>query len=241
MARINLWSSPRNISTALMYAFDQHKDFTVVDEPLYAYYLKQNPVQQDRHPGAQAVIESQSTNGVEVMNALLNGSIKTSHLLAKQMTHHLDQFDLNLLLPFQNILLIRPPKRIIFSYQKVISNPSMKDIGIAEQLTLFNFFKNHNKPALILDTHELLKNPEKVLKTLFEKLNLDFDQSMLQWEAGPKKADGVWAKYWYANAHKSTGFQKLENKDIQLNEDLIPLLESCNQIYNTLFEHAIKA
>lgn len=241
MARINLWSSPRNISTALMYAFNQHKDFTVVDEPLYAYYLKQNPTQQDRHPGAQDIIKSQSNDGIKVMDALLSGPIETSHLLAKQMTHHLNHFDLNLLLAFQNILLIRPPERIIFSYQKVISSPSMKDIGIEDQLTLFNFFNNHNKPALILDTHELLKDPEKVLKILFEKLQLDFDQSMLQWEAGPKKADGVWAEYWYANAHKSTGFQKLEHKDIQLNDDLIPLLESCNQIYNTLFEHAIKA
>jgi hypothetical protein len=241
MARINLWSSPRNISTALMYAFDKHKDFTVVDEPLYAYYLNLNPAQQKRHPGAKAIMDSQSIDGIKVMDDLLNRTLETNHLLAKQMTHHLDQFDLERLLPFQNILLIRPPERIIYSYQKVISTPCMKDIGIAEQLTLFNFFKDQNKPVVVLDTHELLKNPKKVLKILFKKLNLDFDESMLQWNAGPKKADGVWAKYWYANAHKSTSFKKLENKEIQLSEDMIPLLESCNQIYNTLFEHAIKA
>jgi len=38
MIRINLWSSPRNVSTALMYSFAQRLDTTVVDEPLYAYY-----------------------------------------------------------------------------------------------------------------------------------------------------------------------------------------------------------
>ena len=37
--RVALWSGPRNISTALMYAFAQRADTTVVDEPLYAHYL----------------------------------------------------------------------------------------------------------------------------------------------------------------------------------------------------------
>ncbi|MEL6717724.1 MAG: hypothetical protein AAFP82_03330, partial [Bacteroidota bacterium] len=32
MKRINFWSSPRNISTALMYSFAQHSAFAVVDE-----------------------------------------------------------------------------------------------------------------------------------------------------------------------------------------------------------------
>ena len=37
---ICLWSCPRNVSTALMYAFAQREDTQVFDEPLYAHYLK---------------------------------------------------------------------------------------------------------------------------------------------------------------------------------------------------------
>ena len=37
--RICLWSGPRNISTALMYAFGQRSDTEIIDEPLYAHYL----------------------------------------------------------------------------------------------------------------------------------------------------------------------------------------------------------
>jgi len=37
--RINCWSGPRNVSTALMYSFRQRTDTTVVDEPIYAHYL----------------------------------------------------------------------------------------------------------------------------------------------------------------------------------------------------------
>ena len=38
--RIHLWSGPRNVSTALMYSFAQRPDTRVVDEPLYAQYLR---------------------------------------------------------------------------------------------------------------------------------------------------------------------------------------------------------
>ena len=38
--RINLWSGPRNVSTALMYSFAQRSDTAVVDEPLYGHYLR---------------------------------------------------------------------------------------------------------------------------------------------------------------------------------------------------------
>ena len=29
---------------------------------------------------------------------------------------------------------------------------------------------------------------------------------MLSWETGGNPADGVWARYWYENVHRSTGF-----------------------------------
>ncbi len=36
---INMWSGPRNISTALMRSFENRDDTEVWDEPFYAYYL----------------------------------------------------------------------------------------------------------------------------------------------------------------------------------------------------------
>ncbi len=51
--RICCWSGPRNISTALMYSFAQRTDTTVVDEPLYAHYLR---VTGRDHPGREDVL-----------------------------------------------------------------------------------------------------------------------------------------------------------------------------------------
>ena len=53
--KIMLWSSPRNISTALMYSFAQRSDTKVVDEPFYAYYLTQVNNKVD-HPGKRKLL-----------------------------------------------------------------------------------------------------------------------------------------------------------------------------------------
>ena len=36
---INMWAAPRNVSTAMMYAWNERADTTAIDEPMYAHYL----------------------------------------------------------------------------------------------------------------------------------------------------------------------------------------------------------
>ena len=55
MICINLISSPRNISTALMYSFAQRPDCIVFDEPLYAHYLIASGAE---HPGRSKMTET---------------------------------------------------------------------------------------------------------------------------------------------------------------------------------------
>ena len=63
---------------------------------------------------------------------------------------------------------------------------------------------------------------------------------MLHWEAGPRKEDGIWAKYWYANVHKSTGFEKQKTSDRPLPDHLLPLYQEAMKFYEPLFEKSIK-
>jgi len=62
--RINMWSSPRNLSTAMMYAWRQRADTTVVDEPLYAHYLR---VTGRDHPGRDEVLAAMESEGAAVL------------------------------------------------------------------------------------------------------------------------------------------------------------------------------
>ena len=63
---------------------------------------------------------------------------------------------------------------------------------------------------------------------------------MLQWNAGPKPYDGVWAPYWYSNVHKSKGFEKQQTSDRPLPENLIPLYEEAKKYYEKLLPFAIR-
>jgi hypothetical protein len=140
-----------------------------------------------------------------------------------------------------NVMLIRNPRDIIHSYAKVIHTPVMGDIGVEQQLEIFEKLNQMGSLHAVVDTHELLKNPPAVLTELCANLDIPYDPAMLTWPAGPRPEDGVWAPYWYKNVHKSTGFATPPTEEKVIPESLHPLLESCMPIYDILFESAIKS
>jgi len=234
---ICLWSSPRNISTALMYAFAQRNDMTVIDEPLYAHYLQLSGID---HPGRDQIITSQNTNGEQVINEVILKNYTTPFSLHKQMTHHLDGLNKSFLKQTKNVLLIRSPFEIVLSYSKVRKQVTPLDIGIPQQHALFNHLNKTNSLTAVIDAKILLLNPAKILKQLCQALDIPFQQDMLFWKAGPRKEDGVWAKHWYANVHKSTGFQKYQPKTQSLSDELQRVADQCQPFYDTLLQHALK-
>ena len=60
-----MWSGPRNISTAMMRAWENRPDTVVVDEPFYAAYLVQTGL--ERRPARGT---SQPTDPDEVVRLL---------------------------------------------------------------------------------------------------------------------------------------------------------------------------
>ncbi|MEZ4981042.1 MAG: hypothetical protein R2769_05535 [Saprospiraceae bacterium] len=95
--------------------------------------------------------------------------------------------DWDFMLSMQNVLLIRNPEEIIYSYSKVIENPTMEDVGIEMQYELYNFLLTNGKEPRIIDTNDVLKNPSKILKLLCTQLGIPFFGILLTWEKGPRK------------------------------------------------------
>jgi len=233
---ICLWSCPRNVSTALMYAFAQREDTLVFDEPLYAHYLK---VSGAIHPGREKVLQALENDGDKVVNEIiLQKSEKI--LFHKLMTHFLIGIDTFFLSEVINIIFIRNPEEIISSYSKIIPNPSMYDIGIKQQYKLFFQLKRSGIIPIVLDSKYLLKNPELMLIKLCKSLDVSFDKKMLKWKKGPIKEDGVWAKYWYKNIHNSTGFLPYAKKEIKLTGSNARLAKECLPFYKFLTAKAIQ-
>ena len=65
--RIAMWSGPRNLSTAMMYSFGNRADFSAMDEPFYAPYLKQTGI---NHPMHQEIIAHHECDPAKVAAAL---------------------------------------------------------------------------------------------------------------------------------------------------------------------------
>jgi hypothetical protein len=134
--------------------------------------------------------------------------------------------------------LIRDPKQIIASYAQVIELPVMRDIGIEYEYRLFNTLRKQN--PIVIDSGLLLQNPTSVLQKVCDRASIPFEENMLRWEDGPKPYDGIWAPYWYANVHQSTGFEKQPTSERSFPDHLKPLLEEANKYYQELIQHAIK-
>lgn len=236
---ICLLSGPRNVSTALMYSFAQRADIRVIDEPLYGHYLR---VSDADHPGRDEVLAAMNCDGDAVMRALLEQQERADspRLFIKHMAHHLVDLELNFLMQTSNVFLIRDPREMLPSLTHQLPGAQLADTGLQYQWQLYSDLTSAGISSTILDSRELLLDPVGVLTNLCEHLGLEFSANMLQWQAGPRTEDGVWAPYWYSAVHKSVGFEPHRPK-ADFPKRLEPLLAECKPWYDNLFNSALRA
>ena len=231
---IAMWSGPRNISTAMMRAWENRPDTVVWDEPLYAHYLA---VTELDHPGRDEVIAAGEPDWRKVV-ARCTGPIPEGKTIfyQKHMTHHLlPDMGRDWLDQLRNVFLIRDPRRVLASYVKTRENVSLDDIGLPQQLEIFEHAKARGELPLVIDSADFLQNPRSYLQALCAKLGIDFSERMLSWPPGPRASDGVWAKYWYAAVQKSTGFAPYQEREVELTPALQTIAEQAAPYYQTLY------
>ena len=237
--RIAMWSGPRNLSTALMYAFAARPDCAATDEPFYAAYLSATGID---HPMRDAVIASQPADPAKVA-ALCTGPNPDgkAHWYQKHMTlHMIPAFDRGFLRQLTNAFLIRHPARVIASYAKKREAPTLADIGFLQQAQLFDQVADQQGTAPpVVSAESIRANPRAALTRLCAALDLSFDPAMLSWPAGPKPHDGVWAPHWYNAVHRSTGFEDPEGPLPDLPADYQRLADQALPAYERLAALAI--
>ncbi len=231
--RVGMWSGPRNISTAMMRAFENRPDAVVVDEPFYAAYLARTGLE---HPVREEVIASQPTDLAEAV-AGLSAPLPAGRSVhyAKHMAHHLPRdMDLGWTLGFRNVLLIRDPAEVVASYVRARESCTPEDIGIPQQEWLLAYWDEHGADVPIVDAGDFLRAPEAHLRRLCEWLGIPFTDLMLSWPVGRRESDGVWAPHWYAAVWASTGFEPWRPREIALSDEEAAVAAGCRPIYAAL-------
>lgn len=207
--QLAMWSGPRNLSTAMMYSFAARSDFSVIDEPFYAAYLKKTGLE---HPMRDAILLSQPNDPNVVIEDLLTPALQsTPHVYQKHMAQHMiSDIPRDWIPSVTNVFLIRHPARVVASFSAKYDDPTVSDLGFQQQLDIFDLVQGVNQKAVVIDSTDIRKNPDQMLRRLCRELNLPWDSKMLSWSEGGHASDGVWASHWYGSVHTSTGFAAAE-------------------------------
>jgi len=232
--RIAMWSGPRNLSTAMMYAFGARGDCTVWDEPFYGAFLAASGT---GHPMAETVMAAHDTDPARVAEACAepvpNGH---DHLYMKHMPHHmLPNFPLDWAEGCVHAHLIRHPARVLASYAAKHEAVSYEEVGFAQQIEFFERF-----PGPVIDSADVRRDPAAMLQRLCAEIGLPYTDRMLSWPAGPKPYDGAWASHWYGAVHRSTGFAAAEGALPPVAPDHADLYDHALPVYEALAARAIR-
>ena len=233
--RLAMWSGPRNLSTALMYAFGNRADFHAVDEPFYGPYLRATG---KAHPLRDLIRASRPEDGLAVEQSLL-GPIPDAkpHAYHKHMCQHMiDGVPRGVLVGSVNVFLLRHPARVAASFLKGFPDAEPEDLGFHAQAELFKACVALGQAPIVIDSADIREDPDRALRGLCDAIGLDFDPAMLSWPRGPKSFDGVWAAHWYDAVHDSTGFAGPEGplptetpRASELTQSVMPAYETLDQ------------
>ena len=232
---IAMWSGPRNISTAMMYSFDNRADCFASDEPLYAHYLSRTGI---KHPDADVVMTRHETDA-DAVTDYLTGAIPGAAGVwyQKHMCHHiLPDMDTGWLAALENCFLIRDPREVLLSLSKITNEVSLWATGLPQQARLLEqVAEESGEVPPILDARDVLEDPQGMLGLLCERVRIPFSEEMLSWRPGPRECDGIWAEHWYDSVWASTGFSPYRARPGDLAPEHEAILSQALPLYEGMY------
>lgn len=246
LVRVAMWSGPRNISTAMLRAFENRPDTVVWDEPFYAAELATTGRD---HPLRDEVVAAGPTDPAAIVTRLL-GPMRdaakpgASVFYQKHMTHHmLPGFPRGWIDRVASAFLIREPERVLASYTRAWERVSLAEIGVPQQIEIFDRVADRlGRPPPVVDSADVLADPRGVLSALCAAVGIPFSEAMLAWPAGRRASDGVWAPAWYGQVERSTGFGPPDVRPLpQLDGELARIAAAARPAYERLRQFRIAA
>jgi hypothetical protein len=238
--RIAMWSGPRNISTAMMRAWENRPDTAVWDEPFYGCFLDLTRIE---HPGRDVCLAALPTDP-EAIEARVLGPVPGGRAIhyQKHMTHHMvPGVPLDWAAHVRNAFLIRDPADVILSYVRRRPDFTADDIGFERQTEIFDrVVELTGEVPPVIDASDVLRDPRGSLSALCAALDVPFDEHMLSWPAGRRDTDGPWAPWWYDNVIRSTEFAPYRPRGENVPERYRDVEAACRPHYERMAAHRLQ-
>jgi hypothetical protein len=223
----------------MMRSFSSRSDTFVSDEPFYGAYLKATG---DPQPMADEVIASMNCDWQQVAGEMRGPAPDGSAIwYQKHMPHHMEgPVDIRDFPDHRHAFLIRDPIRVAASYANKRSAINADHLGISRQREYFDLIvQATGTTPPVLDSANILADPEGSLRKLCAALVIGWDPAMLSWEKGPHAQDGVWGVHWYDKVNASTGFGSPPGPLPELSDQYQAVADACREDYEALLEHSL--
>lgn len=234
-----MWSGPRNISTAMMRSFGARSDCAVSDEPFYGAFLRDSG---EDHPLGAETMASMDCDWNSVL-AFQSGDAPDGEPIwyQKHMPHHMvGGVGIGDMPGHVHAFLIRTPARVVASYKAKNELRRPEFLGFGQVREYFEREADRiGKAPPVVDSDAVLANPSGVLRLLCNSVGIAWDNSMLRWEKGPHRDDGIWGAHWYDKVNASTGFGPPRSDLPALDGEFQKTVDACQVDYDFLAQYAI--
>lgn len=231
---IALWSVPRSLSTAFERVFVERDDFEVLHEPFSAAYYYGTDRPSDRYADEEPNAEYSYEN---VLREVLRP--RERRVFLKDMAYQArGVLDREFISNFANTFIIRDPKYVIASLEKMWPDFTLEETGFEHIYWAFRYASEAGEDPVVVDAMTFSENPAAVLSAYCERLGVPFDPRSLSWESREVEEWEMWDG-WHEKVQQSTGIKRAERKDPQLSGRSQEAYEHCLPYYYHLAAHAI--
>ncbi|XP_072048479.1 uncharacterized protein [Amphiura filiformis] len=284
--RVFLWAVPRSVSTTLLISLSQSPDVEAWFEPyLFASQMEHFRLSGESVSlqwGLKMTLASLSvTHGYDMRDVSftwvkqqLENYNGDKNVIVKDMVKGIAGKFNNIPNGYTHTFLIRHPLRVFASYKQKHNTEGGMNKGL--KLTEFSscwipsgyFFKemydlvHHIRDVLklkviIIDSDDLLENPEEMIKAYCKETGLTYSDTMLNWEPNndiwwnwmlPKETSLKWwwrsVYYGYNPTHKTSfsqsGFGEKMDLPDHVDDDVRELAQASMKYYNELFTQRLQ-
>jgi hypothetical protein len=173
-----------------MYSFSQRNDIKILDEPLYAYWLAQNP--SVFRPYREELVSSHNTDGNAVLSSML-AEKSEKIVFAKHIAKQAVGLDRKFLYDkrCRHVFLVRDPLEMIASWEVKSEihheECTLSTMSLPFMCELFSDIRQKTGICpLVVDSTILKTKPRDTLMQLSSSLGIDYCEDQLSWIAGSK-------------------------------------------------------